>query len=74
MQQVTVEQLRRLPNATLKSFFTAEWARDAIRKKMPKYAGQLVAIANAKTARVARIENQLDIPYDAAMQDPESER
>jgi len=46
LRHTSVVQLRRLPNIRLESFFTAEWAQDTIRNKMPKYAKQLTIIAN----------------------------
>jgi len=49
LQKVSMEELRSLPNARLDTFFTADWARDAVRTKMSKYAGQLARIANEKT-------------------------
>jgi hypothetical protein len=48
LQKASIQELRRLPNTRLESFFTADWARDAIRNKMPKYSGQLAMIANRK--------------------------
>lgn len=37
-------------NATLEKYLDKSWAREAVAKKMPKYAGQLAKLANEKLA------------------------
>lgn len=44
LRQTTEHRLRQTPNARLEDYFD-EWACDIIRKRVPKYARQLAAIA-----------------------------
>lgn len=37
-------------NATIEKYLDKPWAREAVMKRMPKYAGQLAKLANEKLA------------------------
>lgn len=51
LRRTTLQQIRRTPDIKLSDVMDKDWAIDAVRKRMPKYANQLAKLARDKETK-----------------------